>query len=436
MKLPGLTSFMSAPTEGIGFSRQSSTANDTTLTASEGDHKGMPLQWMKWWEATRQVVPVYLAVHIAAFIITCLAVLFTLHDFQGTYLPISTIWHSWNQWDTKGHFIVIATQGYANILDTAFFPLYPILMRGVMFLGFSPLVSGLLISNIAGLFALIVLYQLVREEFNDEDAWRTVLYISVFPTAFFFIAAYNETLFLLLSLLSFYAIRRGRWWQAGIYGFLACLTRSAGLFLLVPFAYEYWQQHEFQIMPLRIGSILKRVRIDVISAVLIPAGIAVFALYCYLISGDALAFSHVQAHWHRSLALPWHAMWETFAIIRHSTGFLSFYSLRNLLDLLPNVFILILIVLTFVGPWRFPRTYWSYGLYAAALFLFVQLVPASDATLFPLQSTARFMLEIFPAFIMLAILGKSRQVNLYYLLISTSMGFFLLTQFLTGHWVV
>ncbi len=427
---------MSAPTEGIGFSRQSSTANDTTLTASEGDHKGMPLQWMKWWEATRQVVPVYLAVHIAAFIITCLAVLFTLHDFQGTYLPISTIWHSWNQWDTKGHFIVIATQGYANILDTAFFPLYPILMRGVMFLGFSPLVSGLLISNIAGLFALIVLYQLVREEFNDEDAWRTVLYISVFPTAFFFIAAYNETLFLLLSLLSFYAIRRGRWWQAGIYGFLACLTRSAGLFLLVPFAYEYWQQHEFQIMPLRIGSILKRVRIDVISAVLIPAGIAVFALYCYLISGDALAFSHVQAHWHRSLALPWHAMWETFAIIRHSTGFLSFYSLRNLLDLLPNVFILILIVLTFVGPWRVTRTYWSYGLYAAALFLFVQLVPASDATLFPLQSTARFMLEIFPAFIMLAILGKSRQVNLYYLLISTSMGFFLLTQFLTGHWVV
>src|SRR5579875_483077 len=85
-------------------------------------------------------------------IITCLAVLFTLHDFQGTYLPISTIWHSWNQWDTKGHFIVIATQGYANILDTAFFPLYPILMRGVMFLGFSPLISGLLISNIAGLF--------------------------------------------------------------------------------------------------------------------------------------------------------------------------------------------------------------------------------------------------------------------------------------------
>ena len=434
MKLPGLTSFMSAQTEGIGFSRQSNTTNDRLLLSSE------QAGWQYWWEATKQVLPIYISVHIAAFIITCLAVLFTLHDFQGNYFPLSTIWHSWNQWDTKGHFIVIATQGYANILDTAFFPLYPILMRGLMFLGLSPLISGLLISNVAGLFALIVLYQLVREEFSGEDAWRTVLYISLFPTAFFFIAAYNETLFLLLSLLSFYAIRHGRWWQTGIFGFLACLTRSAGLFLLIPFVYEYWRQHEFQLKPLRIDSIFKSIfkqaRIDIISAALIPAGIAVFALYCYLISGDALAFSHVQAHWQRSLAAPWHGMWETLAIIRHSTGFLSFYSLRNLLDLLPSIFILILIVLTFVGPWRWPRAYWGYGLYAAAVFVFVQLVPASDATLFPLQSTARFMLEIFPAFIMLAILGKSRQVNLYYLLIASSMGFFLLTQFLTGHWVV
>jgi Gpi18-like mannosyltransferase len=430
MKLPGLTSFMSTQTEGIGFSQQSNITKEKLILSSE------QAGWQYWWEATKQVLPIYIAVHIAAFIITCLAVLFTLHDFQGNYLPLSTIWHSWNQWDTKGHFIIIATQGYTDILNTAFFPLYPILMRGLMFVGLSPLVSGLLISNVAGLFALIVLYQLVREDFSGEDAWRTVLYISLFPTAFFFIAAYNETLFLLLSLLSFYAIRHGRWWQAGICGFLACLTRSAGLFLLIPFAYEYWRQHEFQLKSLRIGSIFKQVRIDIISAALIPAGIAVFALYCYLISGDALAFSHVQAHWQRSLAAPWHGMWETLTIIRHSTGFLSFYSLRNLLDLLPNVFILILVVLTFVGPWRWPRAYWAYGLYAAALFLFVQLVPASDATLFPLQSTARFMLEIFPAFIMLAILGKSRQVNLYYLLIASSMGFFLLTQFLTGHWVV
>jgi Gpi18-like mannosyltransferase len=240
----------------------------------------------------------------------------------------------------------------------------------------------------------------------------------------------------LLSLLSFYAIRHGRWWQAGIFGFLTCLTRSAGLFLLIPFAYEYWRQHEFQFMLQHIGSNFKRLRLDIISAVLIPAGIGVFALYCYSISGDALVFSHVQSHWQRSLTVPWHGIWKTIAIIRHSRGFLSFYSLRNLLDLLPNLFILPLIVLLFVGPWRLPRTYWAYGLYAAFLFLFVQLVPASDATLFPLQSTARFMLEIFPAFIMLAILGKSRLVHLYYLLVSSSIGFFLLTQFLTGHWVV
>jgi hypothetical protein len=46
------------------------------------------------------------------------------------------------------------------------------------------------------------------------------------------------------------------------------------------------------------------------------------------------------------------------------------------------------------------------------------------------------MLEIFPAFIILAAIGKTRMLHLNYLLIAGSIGFFLLTQFLIGHWIV
>jgi hypothetical protein len=48
----------------------------------------------------------------------------------------------------------------------------------------------------------------------------------------------------------------------------------------------------------------------------------------------------------------------------------------------------------------------------------------------------RFVLEIFPAFIMLARIGKSRTLHLSYCMVSGAIFFFLLTQFLTGHWVV
>lgn len=61
-----------------------------------------------------------------------------------------------------------------------------------------------------GLFA--VFYRLIAEDFTLDRAWRSVFYLAVFPTAFFFAAAYNEALFLFFALLSFYYMRRGHWW--------------------------------------------------------------------------------------------------------------------------------------------------------------------------------------------------------------------------------
>jgi len=54
-----------------------------------------------------------------------------------------------------------------------------------------PFIAGLVISNVAGLGMLIALYRLVEEDFDSERAYRTALYLSVFPTAFFFSAAYT-----------------------------------------------------------------------------------------------------------------------------------------------------------------------------------------------------------------------------------------------------
>ncbi|GAC1430709.1 MAG: hypothetical protein NVSMB54_24510 [Ktedonobacteraceae bacterium] len=379
-----------------------------------------------WLPATLSILPVYIAVHIGFFLTTCLSYLFTHRDFDGTWVPLRVLPEAWHHWDT-GYYMVIAKFGYQKVEQTAFFPLYGLLERALLPIVHNPLVAGLIISDIAGFFLLIVLYQLVREDIDEERANRTVLYLSLFPTAFFLAAGYNEALFLCLVLLSFYNMRHGRWWLAGLFGFFASLTRSAGIFLLFPFCYEYLRQHEFT---------LRRIRFDVVSGSFIAAGIAVYAFYCYYRFHDFLAFSHAQAHWNHLFEPPWYGIVGSLKSISESGGLIGFQSIRNLLDLVPDLMMLVLIVLIFVGPWKFPRSMWSYGIYAAIVYIFLQLFPIGGTGLFPLQSVGRYLLELFPTFIVLAAFGKYRMFHMNYLVISGALLFFLLTQFLTGHWVL
>lgn len=426
-----------------GRNQAAATDTETIADSASASSSSKYLQrqdtWMQWYAALKSILPIYIAVHLAFFAITCLSVLFTLKDFSWQSRPVYTLWQSWYRWDT-GHYVSIAIRGYDVPYHTAFFPLYPLLERSVMVLTRNPFTAGLLISNLAGLVMLVALYRLVVEDFHQERAYRTVLYLSVFPTAFFFAAAYNESLFLCLSLLSFYHMRKGHWWLAGLFGFFASLTRSTALFLLLPFCYEYLRQMSNSKLYGRPGEdarpITLPLSIDVLSGLLIPAGIGLFALYCYLRFQDPLAFSHAESHWQHQFELPWYGIIGSGKAIITSKGLLSFQALRNILDLGPDLLILAIIVLSFIGPWKFSRNLWAYSIYAAALFLFPQLFPVGGTGLFPLQSVSRYMLEVFPAFIVLAGIGENRTFHLSYLMVSGAILFFLLTQFLTGHWVL
>lgn len=379
----------------------------------------------KWFYALKQVLPIYIIIRTVALIITSLSSLYSINDFTEQSLPFWTIWHAWNRLDTT-HFDFIATNGYTEAYRTAFFPLQPLLIRLLYPLLHSTFLAGIIISNLAALIMMIILYQLVYEDFDAEYAERTLLYLTVFPTAFFFIAAYNESLFLCLVLLCFYAMRHGHWWLAGLFGFFASLTRSAGIFLLMPLCYEYLRQQKFH---------FKKIRLDAFSTIFLPLGTSFFAVYCYLRFGDLLAFSHAQVFWHRHLHMPWYGMISSIQIIADNHS-LNFYTLRNLTDLIPSLLILVLIILSLIGPWHLPRTQWSYCLYAITLYLSTQLVPVDASTNIPLQSVGRLVMEIFPAFIVLAGMGKNRTIHLSYMLISSSLFFFLLTQFTTQRWMV
>ncbi|GHO47116.1 mannosyltransferase family protein [Ktedonospora formicarum] len=389
----------------------------TPLVAISKDH------FPSWKQAFKQALFLFGVTHLIYLFLTYLAALFEVKNFSKTALPLTTLLHRWDRWDTE-HFTSIATQGYTAPWKTAFFPLYPFLESVVSFIIHDPFVAGLILANLASFGILMILYKLVAEDFGHEHASRTSLYLSLYPAAFFLAAAYNESLFLLCVLACFYALRHQQWWFAGICGLLASLTRSAGILLVVPFCYEYLRSCNFQ---------WKKIRWQSLNVLLIPCGLGMFALYCGWQFHDPLAFSHAQSVWGRQFRLPPLGFISSLRLIV-TNPMLTFTSIHNVIDLSAGLVIGVLVVLSFIGPWRFRQRTLAYALYGAVAFLFVIIFPSTIGA--PLQSQMRLVMEVFPAFMVLAMMGKDQKVHTAYMLLSNGLMIFFLLQFLTGYWMV
>src|SRR2546421_4928105 len=191
---------------------------------------------------TRDIIQLFVATRLLLLMVTYFGYILLVVPKDSTVpVNIVSLLTSWNHWDGF-NYVRIAQFGYQSVYDLAFFPLFPALIWTIGHLlgNWSYLFVGTVISNLALLGALFVIYQLAVESLGEQVARRTLLYLCIFPTAFFFFAPYNESLFLLLTASAFLALRRQKWWLAGALGFLAALTRSAGLLLGFPYLYELW----------------------------------------------------------------------------------------------------------------------------------------------------------------------------------------------------
>lgn len=396
------------------------TAADTEPRTEPADPSPTPAEGRPWRRALRAAGLLWVVSHVGY------AVLFTIAFWAGGRAPgLRNILAPWDQWDSKW-LLKVATEGYQDPNATAFFPLYPMLVRAVdAVLPGGVLPPALIVSNAAMVGALAVLYRLVERDFSRDLADRTTWYLVAFPTAFFLAVGYNESLFLLLSLTCVYLLRDGRWWLAGLAGGLAATTRSVGVLLLVPFAWEYLRQHG------------RKPRVDLLAAALIPAGLGAYMLYTWSALGDPLAFMHAQRHWGRALDWPWMSFIETARNLGHTRPVLVPNGAHLILDLLATLVVLALVVLSFVGPWKLRRDQWALPLYAAVLALTLISFPSTKAiSPFPLWSAPRLALEIFPMFIVLARIGAgSRTADRLYLMTGLALQGAAVVQFLNGGWV-
>jgi hypothetical protein len=207
------------------------------------------------------------------------------------------------RWDAVWY-LSIANYGYesADSPRHAFFPLYPLLARGVGELGGggagATLLGAYAVALAAFLLALVLLYRLTALELGRRAAWPTLLLLCTFPASLYFGAPYSESVFLLCSVGAFYAARTGSWAWAGVAAAGASATRSAGILLLLPLAVMYLQQSD------------RRLRLDFLWLALAPLGLVAYATYLGLAYGDPLSFSHVQEFWNRDFAGPLVGVWD------------------------------------------------------------------------------------------------------------------------------
>ncbi|MDH7474355.1 MAG: mannosyltransferase family protein [Anaerolineae bacterium] len=162
----------------------------------------------------------------------------------------------WGRWDS-GWYMSIAQHGYSLVTNAegqanyAFFPLYPCLIRTLHHILVPAahqtrgtfLLVGIIVSNLSFLGALTVLHGLVRSLGYDRHLMQdTIWYLCVFPASFIFSSFYAESLFLLFSIIAFYAAEKRKWWLVGLTGGLAALSRAPGILSLIPLAILYWRK--------------------------------------------------------------------------------------------------------------------------------------------------------------------------------------------------
>ncbi|MBD3250108.1 MAG: hypothetical protein GF381_00870 [Candidatus Pacebacteria bacterium] len=333
--------------------------------------------------------------------------------------------YSWANFDGV-HYLTIVDKGYKGTgLIQAFFPVYPVLTRWLNkliklsglaeFTGWtgSTIISGLLISNLFFVLALILGYLLIERYHDRKIAFVSVLIMLFWPTSFFFGALYTESLFLSLVFASFLIIGLEKNTISAVLGGLSSGVRLIGAALFPALSLELWLQGKkklFSYLPL----------------ILSLAGLVGFMIYLQQTFNDPFYFFNVQSEFgagrQESIILLPQVFYRSFKILLTARPFnwKYFSYVQDLVFSLIGLFGLV------IGWFRIRR---SWILFGAISFL----LPTLTGTL---SSMPRYLLVVFPVFVWLAtLLQKKKKYLICYLIISLILLIINTALFIQGYWV-
>jgi hypothetical protein len=334
-----------------------------------------------------------------------------LYPYRGV-APETGWFGLWQRFDVLWY-QAIAQYGYgANAGDIHFPPLYPLLERILgLALGGRFFLAGWLISQVALVASLALLYRITVRWCDTQTARRAVVLLVLFPTAFFFFTAYSESLFLLWSLLAFDALDKGQRARAGLAVMLAILTRLQGIALIVPLAYA----------ALETARATRKVHFRDVVMLALALGGGAFYLLLRALAGEGNIVPLNEPQLNARLVMPWENILYALQLV--SSGQFLIADILNL-----GLTVLSVLILGLGWP-QLPR---AAALYAAATLLVVSLRYVETQ---PLNSMTRYVLTLFPLFILLAARSKNRWVERAIVYVSIALNLYLTAQFLQWGWV-
>lgn len=335
---------------------------------------------------------------------------------EGISIPYRHITVPWLNFDGR-NYLKIASDGYDQEYQTdlrVFFPLYPILVR-LISLNFllNPVLVGLGISVLSFTAAIFVFNIILRnKKINEKQRLKSILALLVFPTSFYFIAFYTESLFLLLVLLTFYYLDRKNFIGAALITAIATATRVTGLALVVPLVFEAYSDYK------RTGKFS-------LAVFLAPLGLLLYATYIQFFGGGAMSIISSQKNWNKPLGVfgPVIAFKDGFLKFLYGSAITRGEFFGRSMEVLEFVSAALLLILIIYFYKKIKTTYW--------LYMLVSIMPIFFSGV--LSSVHRYMAVLFPIYIIIGSLPK----KYYYpvILMSILLLIYLSSLFLRGYWV-
>ena len=368
-----------------------------------------------WLDRETVMLALWIKILLMAFAVVAVMVMRNMWlDFPYQWLTI------WNQWDGP-HYIDIARDGYVTSDVSSkdqwcwivFYPLYPWTIRLISVIVRDYVLAAHVISLVGTIASALLLQRLAELDFEKNLARSAVIFMLIFPTAYFFNAVYTESLFIPIMLGSFLAARKGRWALAGGLGALASMSRVNGMLLIPALAAEAYTQYR------ESG---RKIQKEWLWILVVAAGLLTYLAVNYYVWGDPFKFQKVlQEKWYKTLTWPWVGISTTMGVMTnwknpleaHLVGFQEFF----------------FIVLGFVClVWCWKRTRPSYAVWVTLNWL---LVTSTSW----IQSTPRYVLSLFPIFFLFAKVAEKRPMLGTLIMVWSLIFLALFTgQFVQGYW--
>jgi len=226
--------------------------------------------------------------------------------YGGTRICVSKLYSPYYRWDSSWY-TRIAQKGYIGFSaeknsSIAYWPLYPAtiwLGHALHIVSFPHTQTWLSILYAVG--ALVMLYRLMRIDYDERKSIAVTLVVMLFPAAYFFVSGYPESLFVLLVVSNFYFTRKQCWLLAGIAAGLLALTKPYGVLMVPTLFLEYWIAHGKD-----AKIFLKHFSW---TPFLLPVGAVIgFMIFNFVKFHNALAFLATQQSWGRKVGNPFVAL--------------------------------------------------------------------------------------------------------------------------------